>query len=131
MQCKAALEESGGDFDKAVTILKSKGSAIAAKKSARALGAGAVAAYVHGGVIGAMVVLYSETDFVAKNAEFAALARELAMQVAAADPADLTALLEQPYIKDPSKAVKALIDEAVQKFGERIEIGQFSRVSAK
>ncbi len=87
MQCKAALEEAGGDKAKALLILSKKSGSIAAKKSDRALGAGAVSAYIHANKeIGSMVVLRSETDFVAKNDEFAALGKELALQVAAASP---------------------------------------------
>jgi elongation factor Ts len=132
MQCKSALEESGGDFGKALEVLKKRGSAIAAKKGDRRLGAGAVSAYVHANrEVGSMVILRSETDFVAKNEEFLALAKELAMQVAAMDAEDVPALLKQAYIKDPEKTVKDLIDAAVQKFGERIEVEKFSRFSTR
>lgn len=86
MQCKKALEEAGGDIAQAEVILRKRSGAAADKKSDRELGAGAVATYVHGGEIGAMVLLSSETDFVARNEEFSALARELAMQVAATNP---------------------------------------------
>ncbi len=87
MQCKAALQEAGGDIKKALLILSKKSGSIAAKKGDRALGAGAVSAYIHANrEIGSMVVLRSETDFVAKNDEFAALGKELALQVAASAP---------------------------------------------
>ena len=87
MQCKKALEEAEGDMEKARIILKKKGSEAAAKKSDRELGAGAVGSYVHNtGEVAALVLLSSETDFVAKNEEFAALAREIAMHVAAQNP---------------------------------------------
>lgn len=132
MQCKAALEEAGGDKDKALALLKAKGAAIAAKKGDRALGAGAVSAYVHANKeVGSLVVLRSETDFVAKNEEFLTLGRELAMQVAAMNAEDVPALLAQPYIKDPSKTVNDLVTAAVQKFGERIEVEKFSRFSTR
>jgi elongation factor Ts len=132
MQCKSALEEADGDFDKALEILKQKGNAIAAKKSDRTLGAGAVSAYIHANKeIGSMVVLRSETDFVSKNEEFLALGKELALQVAAMDAENVPALLAQPYIKDPEKKVADLITAAIQKFGERIEIEKFSRFSTK
>lgn len=132
MQCKSALEEAGGDKDKALALLKAKGAAIAAKKGDRALGAGAVSAYVHANKeVGSLVVLRSETDFVAKNDEFLALGKELAMQVAAMNAEDVPALLAQPYIKDPSKTVGDLVTEAVQKFGERVEVEKFSRFSAR
>lgn len=91
MQCRKALEEAGGDFEKALLLLKRKGADVAAKKSDRELGAGTVASYVHSsGTIGAMVTLMSETDFVSKNKEFMDLARDIAMHVAAANPEFLT-----------------------------------------
>lgn len=86
MQCKKALEEAGGDMEKAIIILKKKRSEAADKKSDRELGAGAIGSYVHNSEVAAMVVLACETDFVSKNTEFAALAREVAMQVAATNP---------------------------------------------
>ena len=87
MQCKKALEEAGGDIEKAKVILRKLSSAIAAKKSDRALGAGIAAAYTHAGgsVVGA-VVLGCETDFVSKNEEFSKLAYGIAMHVAAMGP---------------------------------------------
>ena len=89
-QCKKALEEAGGDIEKAEVLLRKKSGAAADKKSDRELGAGVIGSYVHDGAIGAMAVLSCETDFVAKNPEFPALAREIAMQVAATDPQYLT-----------------------------------------
>ncbi len=87
MQIKKALEEAGGDKDKAMMILTKKSGEIAAKKSDRTLGAGAVASYVHNtGTVGSMVVLSCETDFVAKNPEFKALAYDIAMHVAGVMP---------------------------------------------
>ncbi len=87
MQCKKALEEAGGDMEKALVILKKRSGAIAEKKADRALGAGAIQAYIHGNkTVGAMVHLSCETDFVAKNEEFVALAYDIAMQVAATNP---------------------------------------------
>ena len=87
MQCKKALEEAGGDMEKARVILRKKGSEAAVKKADRTLGAGTIAAYVHTtGAVAALVQLSCETDFVSKNAEFATLARDIAMQVAALAP---------------------------------------------
>ena len=91
MQCKKALEEAGGDMDKAVIILKKKRSEAADKKSDRVLGAGAVGHYIHNtNEVAALVLLACETDFVSKNQEFVALAREVAMQVAATNPTYVT-----------------------------------------
>lgn len=87
MQCKKALEEAEGDMDKATIILKKRRSEAAEKKSDRELAAGTVGVYVHNtNEVAAMVLLASETDFVAKNEEFVQLAREIAMHVAAQDP---------------------------------------------
>ena len=87
MQCKAALEEAGGDMKKALLILSKKSGQIAAKKGDRTLGAGTVSSYIHATKeVGSMVVLRSETDFVSKNEEFVNLAREIALQVAASNP---------------------------------------------
>ncbi|MDB4992306.1 MAG: translation elongation factor Ts, elongation factor Ts [Parcubacteria group bacterium] len=174
MQCKKALEEANGDAAQAEVILRKRSSDAADKKSDRELGAGAVASYIHGGEIGAMVLLSCETDFVARNEEFPALAREIAMQVAATNPKylhdtdiDDTArtaamtvfteevkdkpeemrekilegkmqsyfkdmvLMNQPFIKDDSKTIQQLVDQASQKFGERVVISQFVRFSAR
>src|SRR4051812_2580914 len=86
MQCKQALEEVNGDVAQAEVILRKRSGAAADKKSDRELGAGAVSSYIHGGEIGSMVLLSCETDFVSRNPEFQALAREIAMQVAATNP---------------------------------------------
>jgi elongation factor Ts len=87
MQCKKALEEALGDMDKALIILKKKRSEAAEKKSDRALGAGTIGAYIHNtNEVAALVILSCETDFVSKNEEFIALARDIAMHVAALNP---------------------------------------------
>lgn len=129
MQCKKALEDAGGDMEKAKELLREQGAAIAAKKGDRELGAGTVASYIHGGgTIGAMVELLCETDFVAKNDEFQALARDLAMQAAATDDETLEGgaeiFVSQPYIKDTGKTIGDLVQDAIQKFGERTEVGR-------
>ncbi len=87
MDCKHALTETGGDFDKAVEVLRTKGLASAAKKAARAANQGVVGSYIHGGGrVGVLIEVNCETDFVARNEEFLALVHDLAMQVAAASP---------------------------------------------
>ncbi len=87
MQCKKALEEAGGDKEKALAILAKKSGDIAKKKGDRTFGAGVVASYVHNTKeIGTMIVLSCETDFVAKNEEFVQLARDIAMHAAAMRP---------------------------------------------
>ena len=87
MDAKAALQESGGDVDKAIEILRVKGQASAAKRGERAAAEGVVSSYIHaGGQIGALVEVDCETDFVARTDEFQAFAREVAMHVAASNP---------------------------------------------
>jgi elongation factor Ts len=87
MDCKTALTESGGDFDKAVEYLRKKGLASAAKRAGRAAKEGIIAHYIHmGGKLGVLVEVNCETDFVARTDDFQALAKEIAMHVAAADP---------------------------------------------
>ena len=87
MDCKKALAETGGSLDKAVDYLRQKGLAAAAKRADRVASEGAVGAYVHpGGKIGVLVEINCETDFVARTAEFQALLKDIAMQIAAANP---------------------------------------------
>lgn len=87
MDCKRALEEAGGEMDKAIEILRVKGQAEAAKRGARQASEGVIASYVHAtGKIGVLVEVLSETDFVARNEEFREFARDIALHVAAAGP---------------------------------------------
>jgi len=86
MDCKKALTETGGDFDKAEEFLRKKGITNAGKKAGRVAAEGLVGTYVHGGKIGVLVEINCETDFVARNDDFQALVKEIAMQVAAANP---------------------------------------------
>jgi elongation factor Ts len=134
-QIKKALDEANGDKDRAREILSQYSAAQAEKKSDRELAAGAVSAYVHSnGTTGVLLELGCETDFVAKNEEFVALARDLAMHVCAMDPQtvegdDDTALLKQSFIKDPEMTVEGRLQAAIQKFGENIKVGKFTRYS--
>ena len=87
MDCKAALQEAGGDIDKAIEILRVKGQASAAKRGGRTANEGVVTSYIHaGGTIGVLVEVDCETDFVARNDEFQEFARDVALHVAAANP---------------------------------------------
>jgi elongation factor Ts len=125
---RIALEEAGDDEGKAREFIKERGLARAAKKSERETKAGVVESYVHSTMTsGAMVTLSVETDFVAKTAEFRGLAREIAMQVCAMRPETVEELLEQPYIRDAGKSINDLVQEAVAKFGENIQIRDFKR----
>ena len=87
MDCKKALVETGGDFDAAVGLLRKKGVATAAKKAGRDASEGIIETYIHtGGKVGVMIELNCETDFVAKNEDFQAFARDICMHIAAAGP---------------------------------------------
>ena len=146
MLCKKALEEAEGDEEKAIMILREKSSEQMAKKADREFGAGVVQAYIHSnGLMGSLVELASETDFVSNNAEFKTLAADIAMHVTAMAPEFLkesevneaaqaanpdfkdTVLLNQGFIKNPDLTIQGMLDNAMQKFGERIEIIKFSR----
>ena len=141
MDCKKALDESNGNVDKAEQILKEQGIASAAKKAGRDTDQGLIETYIHsGGRIGAMVEVNCETDFVARTKEFSDLAHDIAMQVAAMNPSTLeenntdiesdnSSLLQQPFIKDPSKNIQELINETVGKLGENSRVRRFKRFS--
>lgn len=173
MDCKKALAETDGDLQKAVDYLRHKGLAAAAKKAARVASDGAVGAYVHaGGKLGVLVEINCETDFVARTAEFQSLLKDIAMQVAAANPrfvrreevstdeferekviyrqqalesgkpekvVDMivqgkmekfysdVCLMEQSFIKDPDKKVVDILNEAIARLGENIQVRRFAR----
>ena len=173
MDCKKALEATDGDMEKATVWLREKGIAAAAKKSDRIAAEGIVASYIHmGGKIGVLVEINCETDFVAKSPRFAELAKDVAMQIAAAkptyvniedvDPSALESekeilrnqalnegkpahivdkmvegrikkyyqevcLYEQPFVKDGSKTIREMINEAIMSIGEKITIRRFTR----
>ncbi len=175
MDCKKALEATSGDEEKAMVWLREKGLAKAQKRSGRATSEGWMGSYIHSnGKLGVLVELKCETDFVAKSDKFQELAKDLAMQVAAASPVCVSpdqlpqdllerekqiylhqakeegkpdniaekivegrvkkyykevCLLEQPFIKDDSKTINDLINEAVAVLGENIQIGRFSRMA--
>lgn len=86
LECKKALEEANGNMEEAVKILRERGLAKAAKKAGRIAAEGIVASYIHGGRVGVIVEINSETDFVSKNEEFQQFAKDIAMQVAASNP---------------------------------------------
>lgn len=172
---KKALEEAGGDEEKAIEILRKSGKDKALKKADRDASEGIIGTYVHSNQkIGAMVKVLCETDFVARNEDFQAFASDIAMHITAADPQCLrpedvdaeliakereiwteqlkgegkpeeimekimegkeaklrseVALLSQSFVKDPEKTVEDLLNEAIGKIGEKIEIGEFARFS--
>lgn len=126
--CKSAIEEAGGDYNKALQAIRSKGLDKAAKKAGRETGVGFIETYVHGGGrVGVMLELRCETDFVARNEMFRALAHDVAMQIAAMSPETPEALLEQAFIKDASLTIKQLVQSVVGKIGENIQVSRFTR----
>ena len=128
MECRTALEEVMGNEKKAFEILKKRGVEVAEKKKERETKHGIIEAYTHcGGKVVAVVELLCETDFVARNEEFRALAHELAMQVAAMKPKNTEELLKQEYIRDASKKVEDLLAELIGKIRENIKIGRIAR----
>ncbi len=144
MDCKRALEATGGDIAKAQEILKEQGLARAAKKAERVAGQGLIDAYIHaGGRIGAMVEVNCETDFVARTDDFKRLAHDIAMQIAATNPKvvgneeevarqgeqipEEEVLLKQPFIKDPSMTIEDLVKSSIAKLGENVVIRRFAR----
>jgi len=173
MECKAALQEANGDIEEATTILRKRGLAQAAKKSGRTAREGLIGSYIHmGGKIGVLVELNCESDFVARTDDFQTLLRELALQVAAANPEyvrredvpaetldreraiyraqmegsgkppqvidkivegklasfyEQAVLVDQPSIRDPKTTVAQLLQAAIAKLGENIEVARFVR----
>ena len=143
MDAKRALDEAGGDFDKARLLLRERGIASAAKRSERETNQGTVVSYIHNqGRIGALVEVNCETDFVARTEAFQTLARDIAMQVAAMNPAGLlpedvpadaiggqaaNALLTQPFIKDSGKTIQQLMQDVIASTGENVRIARFAR----
>ena len=144
MDCKNALEEAEGDPKGAEDILRQKGIAKASKKAGRDTRQGLVEAYIHtGSRVGALVEVNCETDFVARTEEMRSLVHDLAMQVAAMPSTSFVnreevdhgesraleeiVLLEQSYIRDPSRTVHDVVQEAVAKVGENVRIKRFAR----
>lgn len=127
MDAKKALEESGGDMKKAEDIIAAKGIVKAEKKADREVKSGLVYGYTHQGRVGVLVEVSCETDFVAKNPEFEALCKEVALQVASMEPKDVEELLEQDYIRDGSKKIKDLVTSLIGKIGENIQVRRFVR----
>ena len=138
-QIKKALDEVGGDKEKARALLAEYSATQAEKKSDRELAAGVISAYVHStGTIGVLLELGCETDFVAKNEEFVALAHDIAMHICAMAPTSInnedglgeeTSLMKQSFIKNPELTIEQKIQSAVQKFGENTKVIRFSRYS--
>ncbi len=150
IECKKALEETGGDFDKAKEILRKRGLEIAAKKGTRSAREGRVECYIHSGSkIGVLVEVNCETDFVAKNSDFMQFSKDVALHIAAMAPqyvrreeipADVLAqqpdtdsfakekcLMDQPFVKDPKMTIQDYLNTLVVKIGENMFVGRFKR----
>ena len=128
MDAKKAIEESNGDMDKAVEIIRAKGLAKAESKSDREVRSGKVYCYTHnGGSAAAMVEIACETDFVAKTPEFENLCKEVAMQVVSMNPENVEELLKQEYIRDASVTIEQLVKTLISKTGENIRVVRFAR----
>ena len=128
MDVKRALDEANGDMASAEKILQERGAQVAAKKADRATTAGLILSYIHGGgKIGVLIEVSCETDFVAKNEEFGVFVHDLALQITSMNPASIEELLEQPFIKEPSKTIQQLLHEQVGKIGENLNIRRFTR----
>ena len=126
MECKKALEEAGGDLRKAEELLRIKSGARASKAASRVAAEGAIGAWLSADAkLGALVEVNCETDFVARNPEFAAFARSLAELVAKGKPADVAALSN---LKLGDKTVEATRQTLVQKIGENISVRRFERM---
>ncbi len=128
MDCKKALVEAHGDFEKAVKIIHERGLSKVEKRAGRKTGAGLVHTYIHNERVGVLVEMRAETDFVVRSDPFRALIHDLAMHIAAMDPKTSDELLSQPFVKDPTKTVKDLVSDLIAKVGENIEVGQFYRI---
>ncbi|MBN9494134.1 translation elongation factor Ts [bacterium] len=145
MDAKRALEDAQGDPKRAKEILREKGVAAAAKRADRETSNGVVESYIHaGGRIGVLVEVNCETDFVANTDDFRALARNVAMQIAAMDPKLISpderagnteyegsdeevCLLSQPFIRDPGRTIGQLVQDTVAKTGENVRVRRFVR----
>ena len=148
--CKKALTEADGDFDKALEALKKKGIEMVKKKKERTTSQGLIEAYVHfGGNLGSLVEINCETDFVARTEVFKKFAKDIALQIAALSPKFLNkeaipedekskipnidefakefCLLQQPFVKDNSKTIQDYLNEVVAQTGENIVIKRFCR----
>jgi elongation factor Ts len=126
---KKALQDSAGDFDKALSEMRAKGLTKAEKRGEREARAGLIGGYIHDGRIGVLVEVNCETDFVAKTDEFKELVKDLCLHIAASEPEGVEDLLKQEFVKDPSKTVGDIVKEANAQLGENIVVRRFSRLA--
>lgn len=126
--CRRALEEAAGDYDKAKKLISAWGLEKAQNKEGKETLCGIIESYIHAtGKIGVLVELRCETDFVAKTDEFRTLAHEIALQVASMNPKDVSELVKSVYIRDASITVGDLVKQTIAKVGENITVAKFVR----
>ena len=127
--CKKALQESGGDIDKAVEILRKQGAVMASKKGGRAAKQGRIESYIHmGGKIGVLVEINCESDFVARNDDFQAFAKNIAMQVAASNPIYVSKEdIPEGAVKKETEIIKAQLTGKPQAAAEKIIEGKLNK----
>ena len=128
MGIKQALEEAGGDSEKANEIIKKKGLAKADEKVHREIKAGIVKTYTHNDRVGVVLKVGCETDFVARSEPFQQLVHNLAVHIVAMNPANVEELMVQPFVKDEKTSVENLVKEVIAKTGENIKIDEFYRL---
>lgn len=126
---KKALEETNGDFDKALAAMRKKGLTKAAKRTEREARAGLIGTYNHDGRIGVNVEVNCETDFVARNDIFKDLVKDVAMHIAASEPADVKELLDQPFVKNPEQTVADYVKDHAARLGENVVVRRFNRIA--
>ena len=132
MDCKKALVEADGNMDKAVEWLREKGLAAAAKKAGRIAAEGVVASYItECGKVGVVVEVNCETDFVAKTDNFINFSKNVAKNIAYANPADVDALMAQKFVDDETKTITDLVSDATVSIGEKISIRRFARYAVE
>ncbi len=131
MDCKKALNETDGDMDAAVEFLRKNGEAKAVKKAGRIAAEGIVMAEVRDDKTAAVVEVNSETDFVAKNAEFQAFVKNVVAQAIATEAEDMDAFLAEAWVEDASKTVQDALNEKISIIGEKLSIRRFEKVSTE
>ena len=128
MDCKKALSETDGDMDAAIEYLRKNGEAKAVKKAGRIAAEGLVMAEVKDDKTAAIVEVNSETDFVAKNADFQAFVKAVTEQAMATEAKDMDAFMEEAWIEDSSKTVHEALTEKIAVIGEKLSIRRFEKI---
>lgn len=129
MDCKKALNETNGDMDAAIEYLRKNGEAKAVKKAGRIAAEGIVMADVKGDNVAAIVEVNSETDFVAKNAEFQGFVKAVVNQALATENTDMEAFMAEAWNEDESKTVNDALTEKISVIGEKLSIRRFEKVT--